>query len=73
MKSGSLPGRNFCTAAKVSEMFRRGNTTAFSHSLTCEHLEDYAEITSIELLLINAETTIENFKRGIRINEAFYR
>ncbi len=46
--------------------------TAFSYDLTPEYFEDYSEIAGIELLAIGADTTLESFKRDIRINETYY-
>jgi L-arabinose isomerase len=42
--------------------------TAFSQSLTAEHLEDYAEMAGIEFVLIDEATTIRQFKRELRGN-----
>jgi L-arabinose isomerase len=47
--------------------------TAFSFALTREYLEDFAEIAGIELLLIDAETTIPEWKKELRWNEAYWR
>ena len=44
----------------------------FSYDLTPEYWEDYAEIAGIEMLHISKDTTIENFKRELRINEVYY-
>jgi len=46
--------------------------SSFSYSLTVEHIEDYAEIADIELLVIDNQTTIRNFKQDIRNNEMYY-
>ena len=46
--------------------------SSFSFSLTKEYMEDYAEIADIELLLIDKDTTIRNFKQDIRNNEVYY-
>jgi L-arabinose isomerase len=34
---------------------------------------DFARIAGIELLHIDADTTIDNFERDLRANAAFYR
>ena len=47
--------------------------TSFSSALTREHLEDFAEIAQIEILFIDENTNISNFRRDLRWNEAFYR
>lgn len=46
--------------------------TAFCQALTPEHLEDYAEMAGIELVLIDEATSIRDLKRELRWNEAFY-
>lgn len=46
--------------------------TAFSQALTPEHLEDYAEMAGIELVLIDETTTIRQLKKELRWNEAYY-
>jgi L-arabinose isomerase len=45
--------------------------TAFSQSITGEHLEDFAEMAQIEFLLINKETKLSDFKKELRWNEAY--
>jgi len=47
--------------------------TSFSPALTTEHLEDFAEMAAVELLVIDAGTTIADFKRELRSNEVYYR
>src|SRR6202034_3084783 len=36
--------------------------TSFSQALTLEHLEDFAEIAGIEVVVIDSETRIRNFR-----------
>jgi L-arabinose isomerase len=40
--------------------------------VTSEHIEDFAEITGIELVVIDAGTTLRDFKRDLRQNEIYY-
>jgi L-arabinose isomerase len=40
--------------------------TSFSQALTLEHLEDFAEIAGIELIVIDSETRIRNFRNQLR-------
>jgi len=47
--------------------------TGFSLALTPEHLEDFAAMAGIEYLLIDAETTLRDFKNELRWNDAAYR
>jgi L-arabinose isomerase len=46
--------------------------TGFSQALTIEHLQDFAEIAGIELIRIDAETRIPEFRRQLRWEEAAY-
>ncbi len=46
--------------------------TGFSYALTPEHLEDFAEMAGIELLLIDRDTRLADFKKEIRWNEVYY-
>lgn len=46
--------------------------SCFSYDLTPEYWEDYAEIADIEMLHIGRETTLEGFKRDLKINEIYY-
>jgi L-arabinose isomerase len=46
--------------------------TGFSQALTAEHLEDFAEITGMEFLLIDQDTTLSAFKKELRWNEMYY-
>ncbi len=46
--------------------------TSFSFALTQEYLEDYAEIAGIEMIVIDNETTISNFKKELRMNDVYY-
>jgi L-arabinose isomerase len=46
--------------------------TAFSQALGTEHLEDYAEMAGVEIVLIDEETTIRDLKHELRWNEAYH-
>ena len=41
--------------------------TGFSQALTTEHLEDFAEIAGIELIVIDAETRLRELRRQLRM------
>jgi len=47
--------------------------TCYSQNLTSEHLQDFAEMSGIEFVLINKETTLHQLKNELRWNEAAYR
>jgi L-arabinose isomerase len=46
--------------------------TSFSFALTQEYMEDYAEMAGIEMVVIDKDTTISNFKKELRTNEIYY-
>lgn len=46
--------------------------TSFSLDLTPEHLEDFAGIAGVELLLIDNATRLSEFKKEIRWNDIYY-
>ena len=46
--------------------------TGFSQAVTTEMLEDFAEIAGIELVVIDGETKIRDFKQQLRGNEIYY-
>ncbi len=46
--------------------------TSFSLDLTTEHMEDFAGIAGVELLLIDNATRLSEFKKEIRWNDIYY-
>jgi L-arabinose isomerase len=46
--------------------------TAFSYTVTAEHLRDFAEISGIELVLIDGDTRLPALEKELRWNEAAY-
>jgi L-arabinose isomerase len=46
--------------------------TALSPALTPEHLENFAEMSGMEYLLIDADSKLANFKNELRWNDAYY-
>jgi L-arabinose isomerase len=46
--------------------------TGFSQAVTTEMLEDFAEIAGIELVVIDSETKVRDFKQQLRGNEIYY-
>lgn len=46
--------------------------TSFSFDLNAEHLQDFTEIAGIELLMIDENTRLPEFKKEIHWNEAYY-
>ena len=46
--------------------------SAFSYDITTEYWSDFAEMTGIEYVQINGKTTIDEFKKELRMNEVYY-
>lgn len=46
--------------------------TGFSQAVTTEMLEDFAAMAGVELVVIDAETRIRQFKQELNWNEAYY-
>lgn len=46
--------------------------TGFSYAVTTEHMEDFAEMANLETVVIDAGTTIREFKQELRQNEIYY-
>ena len=44
-----------------------------STAVTGEHLDDFAEMTGTELVLVDADTTVRGLARELRWNAAYYR
>jgi L-arabinose isomerase len=40
--------------------------------VTAEHMEDFAEIAGVELVVIDANTKLRGFKQDLRQNEIYY-
>jgi len=54
-------------------MFAGGtHHTSFSYDLTVEYFEDYAEMAGIEMVLIDKDTTIREFKKELKWNDLYY-
>ena len=47
--------------------------TSFSYGVTSEHLQDFAEMAGIEMLLIGDDTKLNEFKKELRWNDLYYR
>lgn len=47
--------------------------TCYSQNITAEYLQDFAEIAGIELVLIDNNTNLQQFKKELKWNEVTYR
>jgi L-arabinose isomerase len=68
-----IPQPNLKIAAGAWILAGGAHHTGFSHALTAQHLEDFASIADMEFLLIDANTTISEFKKELRWNDVYYR
>ena len=67
-----IPQPDFAIGAGAWILAGGTHHSCFSYDLTEEYWEDYAEIAGIEMLHINANTTIADFKNTMRWNEVYY-
>lgn len=67
-----IPRPNFEVGAAAWILAGGTHHTSFSYDLTTEYLEDYADMAGIEMVVIDANTTIPQFKKELRLNEIFY-
>jgi L-arabinose isomerase len=49
-----------------------GHHTAFSYSVPTSTLEDFASIFGVELVVIDKDTKLRDFRNALRSNEAYY-
>jgi L-arabinose isomerase len=66
------PRPNLKTAAAAWIYAGGPHHMVLSQALTCEHIEDFAEMAGVECLRIDAETRLGEIKNQLRWNEAFY-
>ena len=66
------PRPNLKTAAAAWILAGGAHHTGFSFDVTAQQLQDFAEMADLEMLLIDENTCITDFKKEIRWNEVFY-
>ena len=67
-----IPQPNFEIGAGAWILAGGTHHSCFSYDVTAEYWEDYAEIAGIEMVHINKDTTIANFKKELQTNEVYY-
>lgn len=67
-----IPEPDFETGAAAWILAGGTHHTSFSYDLTVDYLADYAEIAGIEMMVIDDQTTIPEFKKELRFNEVYY-
>ena len=65
------PRPDFTTAAESWLMAGGPHHTAYSLALGLEVIEDFAEMLDVELLVVNAETTVRGFKQELAWSAAY--
>ena len=66
------PRPDFKTACAAWIHAGGAHHTSYSYAVSTEQLEDLAEIAGIELAVIDASTTLRDFKAQLRNNEIYY-
>jgi len=67
-----IPQPNFEVGAAAWIFAGGTHHTSFSYDLTTEYMEDFAEMTGVEFVLIDNGTTISEFKKELRWNDLYY-
>lgn len=67
-----IPQPNLKIAAAAWIYGGGAHHTGFSQQLTTEHMQLFADMANIEMVLIAADTTVSAFKKELRWNEASY-
>ncbi|NLB68255.1 MAG: L-arabinose isomerase, partial [Lentisphaerae bacterium] len=67
-----IPQPNLATGAAAWIYAGGTHHSAFTSALSNEFFEDYADMADIELLTIDNNTTIKNFKFELKVNETYY-
>jgi L-arabinose isomerase len=68
-----IPEPNLKIAATAWITAGGAHHTALSPALTAEHLENFADMSGMEYLLIDADTKLAGFKNELRWNDVYYR
>lgn len=66
------PRPDLKTAAQAWILAGGAHHTSFSFDLTTEHLQDFAEMTGIEMVVINEDTRVSELKNELKWNEVYY-
>jgi L-arabinose isomerase len=67
------PEPDLATSAEAWLLAGGPHHTVLTAALDGEALTDFAEMAGLELVIIDADTTIRDFKRELRVNEAYHR
>ncbi len=64
---------SLATAAETWILGGGAHHTVFSQALDIDYLRLYAELHNIEILVIDNQTTLPDFKNQLRWNEVYYK
>jgi L-arabinose isomerase len=67
------PEPNLPDAAAAWILAGGAHHTVYSQNLTVAHLEDYADMADVEMVLIDQQTQLYRFKQELRWSEMYYR
>jgi L-arabinose isomerase len=67
------PYPDMATACSAWILAGGAHHTCYSQNLTAEHLEDFAEMAGIEMVLIGKDTKLYSFKNELRWSEVYYK
>jgi L-arabinose isomerase len=67
-----VPKPNLKTAAAAWIFAGGAHHTSFSQGVTTAHMRDFAEMADVEFLVIDGATEVNEFKKELRWNEAYY-
>lgn len=67
-----IPRPNLKVAAAGWIMSGGAHHTGFNQAVTVEHLEDFAEMSNLEFLVIGNDTQLSELKKELRWNEMYY-
>jgi len=67
-----IPYPDLKTAARAWIYAGGAHHTSFSQALTAEHMADFADMTGIELVLIDENCEIRQFRKELRWNDLYY-
>lgn len=67
-----IPRPNLQVAAQSWILAGGAHHTGFSQAITSEYVEDFCEMADIEMVKIDSDTRISEFKKELRWNEVYY-
>jgi L-arabinose isomerase len=67
------PKPNLKAAAAAWILAGGAHHTSFSYDITSQHLQDFAEMLNIEVVTIDGNTNLNEFKKELRWNDLYYK